>query len=210
MTRRIGLSPWPFVTGSVPITSDVSDLPPPRGVKRFSALVMQRRKRGACEASAPPGRAGRPRRPAPLREAGLRPGVGEANLRHPRRDDGVCPIRCATPCPSYDIDAVPTTFATTWTWADLRKGAEAMNPFAYFQYRYYEKWLGGITAYLLDHGYLTRRSSTPRRDASARTRPRRCPPPRTPRSTTRSSATCARATRRGAVRRTRPSPWGTA
>jgi nitrile hydratase len=55
----------------------------------------------------------------------------------------------------YDMDAVPTTFATTWTWADLRTGAEAMNPFAYFQYRYYEKWLGGITAYLLEHGYVT-------------------------------------------------------
>ena len=57
--------------------------------------------------------------------------------------------------PGYDMDAVPTTFATTWTWADLRKGAEAMNPFAYFQFRYYEKWLGGITAYLLEQGYLT-------------------------------------------------------
>jgi nitrile hydratase subunit beta len=58
--------------------------------------------------------------------------------------------------PGYDLDAVPTTFSTTWTWADLRTGAEAMNPFAYFQYRYYEKWLGGITAYLLAHGYVTR------------------------------------------------------
>lgn len=57
--------------------------------------------------------------------------------------------------PGYDMDAVPTAFSTTWTWADLRKGAEAMNPFAYFQYRYYEKWLGGITAYLLEHGYIT-------------------------------------------------------
>ena len=57
----------------------------------------------------------------------------------------------------YDLDEVPTAFTSTWTWADLRKGAEAMNPFAYFQYRYYEKWLGGITAYLIDNGYLTRR-----------------------------------------------------
>jgi nitrile hydratase len=57
--------------------------------------------------------------------------------------------------PGYDMDAVPTAFATTWTWADLRKGAEAMNPFAYFQYRYYEKWLGGITGYLVEQGYLT-------------------------------------------------------
>jgi nitrile hydratase beta subunit len=66
--------------------------------------------------------------------------------------------------PDYDMDAVPSTFSTTWTWADLRKGAEAMNPFAYFQYRYYEKWLGGITAYLLEHGYLTQEEL----DAAAR------------------------------------------
>jgi nitrile hydratase subunit beta len=58
--------------------------------------------------------------------------------------------------PGYDLTAVPTTFATTWTWADLRKGAEAMNPFDYFRFRYYEKWLGGITAYLVDHGYISR------------------------------------------------------
>jgi nitrile hydratase len=57
--------------------------------------------------------------------------------------------------PGYDMDAVPSTFSTTWTWADLRKGAEAMNPFDYFQYRYYEKWLGGITAYCLEQGYIT-------------------------------------------------------
>jgi nitrile hydratase len=57
--------------------------------------------------------------------------------------------------PGYDIDAVPTAFASTWTWADLRQGAEAMNPFAYFQFRYYEKWLGGISAYLVDQGYVT-------------------------------------------------------
>jgi nitrile hydratase subunit beta len=57
--------------------------------------------------------------------------------------------------PDYDLDAVPTAFSTTWTWADLRKGAEAMNPFAYFQFRYYEKWLGGITGYFLEQGYIT-------------------------------------------------------
>jgi nitrile hydratase len=57
--------------------------------------------------------------------------------------------------PDYDMDSVPTAFRTTWTWADLRKGAEAMNPFAYFRFRYYEKWLGGITAYFLDQGYIT-------------------------------------------------------
>jgi len=57
--------------------------------------------------------------------------------------------------PKYPIDDVPTTFASTWTWADLRKGAEAMNPFAYFQYRYYEKWLGGITGFLVSKGYVS-------------------------------------------------------
>ncbi|QRP47725.1 nitrile hydratase subunit beta [Amycolatopsis sp. FDAARGOS 1241] len=55
----------------------------------------------------------------------------------------------------YDLDAVPTTFHTTWTWAHLRSGAEAMHPFEYFKYRYYEKWLGGITAYLVEQGYVT-------------------------------------------------------
>ena len=55
----------------------------------------------------------------------------------------------------YDLDAVPSTFRTTWTWADLRKGAESMNPFDYFRLRYYEKWLGGISAYLLENGYVT-------------------------------------------------------
>jgi nitrile hydratase subunit beta len=57
--------------------------------------------------------------------------------------------------PSYPMEDVPTTFASEWTWADLRKGAEAMSPLAYFQYRYYEKWLGGISQYLIDHGYVS-------------------------------------------------------
>jgi nitrile hydratase len=57
--------------------------------------------------------------------------------------------------PDYDMDSVPTAFKSTWTWADLRTGAEAMNPFAYFQFRYYEKWLGGITAHFLENGYIT-------------------------------------------------------
>ncbi len=58
--------------------------------------------------------------------------------------------------PRYPIKDVPTAFASTWTWADLRKGAEAMHPFAYFQYRYYEKWLGGITEFFVSQGYVTR------------------------------------------------------
>ena len=39
--------------------------------------------------------------------------------------------------------------------ADLRTGAEAMNPFDYFKFRYYEKWLGGITQFFIDKGYVT-------------------------------------------------------
>ena len=58
--------------------------------------------------------------------------------------------------PGYDIDAVPTGFRSEWTWADLRQGAEAMSPFDYVRLRYYEKWLGGITAYFVEHGYVTR------------------------------------------------------
>ncbi|WP_422745138.1 nitrile hydratase subunit beta [Mycobacterium sp. WMMD1722] len=57
--------------------------------------------------------------------------------------------------PAYPIDEVPTTFADEWTWADLRTGAEAMNPFDYFKFRYYEKWLGGISQFFLDKGYIT-------------------------------------------------------
>jgi nitrile hydratase subunit beta len=57
--------------------------------------------------------------------------------------------------PTYPIDEVPTTFSSVWTWADLRKGAEAMNPFAYFQYRYYEKWLGGISGFFVSQGYIS-------------------------------------------------------
>lgn len=53
------------------------------------------------------------------------------------------------------FDTVPSTFNTVWTWADLRKGAEAMNPFDYFKYRYYEKWLGGISSYFVAQGYIT-------------------------------------------------------
>jgi nitrile hydratase len=57
--------------------------------------------------------------------------------------------------PGYDLDSAGTTFRSTWTWADLRKGAEAMNPFDYFKFRYYEKWLGGISGYCVEQGYLT-------------------------------------------------------
>jgi nitrile hydratase beta subunit len=57
--------------------------------------------------------------------------------------------------PQLDLEATPSTFSTVWTWADLRKGAEAMNPFDYFKFRYYEKWLGGISGYFVDKGYIT-------------------------------------------------------
>jgi nitrile hydratase len=30
-----------------------------------------------------------------------------------------------------------------------------MNPFDYFKFRYYEKWLGGITQFFIDKGYVT-------------------------------------------------------
>jgi nitrile hydratase len=57
--------------------------------------------------------------------------------------------------PQYPIDDVPTSFKDEWTWASLRTGAEAMNPFDYFKFRYYEKWLGGITRFFIDQGYIT-------------------------------------------------------
>ena len=53
------------------------------------------------------------------------------------------------------LPATPSTFHTVWTWADLRKGAESLNPFDYFKYRYYEKWLGGISGYFIEQGYIT-------------------------------------------------------
>ncbi|MBY2994171.1 nitrile hydratase subunit beta [Rhizobium leguminosarum] len=53
------------------------------------------------------------------------------------------------------LPATPSAFSSIWTWADLRKGAESLNPFDYFKYRYYEKWLGGISGYFIDKGYIT-------------------------------------------------------
>jgi nitrile hydratase subunit beta len=53
------------------------------------------------------------------------------------------------------LPKTPSTFRTVWTWADLRKGAESLNPFDYFKYRYYEKWLGGISGYFVQQGYIT-------------------------------------------------------
>ncbi|HET6306727.1 MAG TPA: nitrile hydratase subunit beta [Rhodopila sp.] len=53
------------------------------------------------------------------------------------------------------LPPTPSGFRSVWTWADLRTAAEAMQPFDYFKYRYYEKWLGGVCAYLVANGYLT-------------------------------------------------------
>ncbi len=57
--------------------------------------------------------------------------------------------------PKYAMEKIPTEFKSIWTWADLRKGAEAMNPFDYFKYRYYEKWLGGISSFFVEQGYIS-------------------------------------------------------
>jgi len=57
--------------------------------------------------------------------------------------------------PKYPIGEVPTKFKSFWTWGHLRSGAEAMNPFDYFRFRYYEKWLGGISGFFVSEGYVT-------------------------------------------------------
>jgi nitrile hydratase len=57
--------------------------------------------------------------------------------------------------PAYPIKQVPTAFKDFWTWGHLRMGAEGMNPFDYFRLRYYEKWLGGISGFFVDKGYIT-------------------------------------------------------
>lgn len=57
--------------------------------------------------------------------------------------------------PQYPIGSLPTTFKETWTWASLRTGAENMQPFEYFKFRYYEKWLMGISQFFVDKGYIT-------------------------------------------------------
>lgn len=69
--------------------------------------------------------------------------------------------------PQYPIDQVPTAFSDEWTWADLRTGAEAMNPFDYFKFRYYEKWLGGITQFFIDKGYVTEAELAARKEELA-------------------------------------------
>jgi nitrile hydratase subunit beta len=58
---------------------------------------------------------------------------------------------------STHLSLAPTqsSFKNKWSWADLRTGAEGMNPFDYFKYRYYEKWLGGISGFFVEEGYIT-------------------------------------------------------
>ncbi|WP_299412007.1 nitrile hydratase subunit beta [Acaryochloris sp. IP29b_bin.148] len=60
-----------------------------------------------------------------------------------------------TSLPKYDIGSVPTQFKSFWTWGHLRQGAEGLHPFEYFRLRYYEKWLGGISGFFIDEGYIT-------------------------------------------------------
>ncbi|SFU61852.1 nitrile hydratase [Polaromonas sp. YR568] len=57
--------------------------------------------------------------------------------------------------PRYPVQSLPTAFKDDWTWASLRTGAEGMQPFEYFKYRYYEKWLMGISQFFVDRGYVT-------------------------------------------------------
>ncbi|MBD8122916.1 nitrile hydratase subunit beta [Pseudomonas lutea] len=56
--------------------------------------------------------------------------------------------------PKYSVDTLPTAFKSDWTWASLRTGAEGMQPFEYFKFRYYEKWLGGISGFFVSSGYI--------------------------------------------------------
>jgi len=57
--------------------------------------------------------------------------------------------------PKYPVATLPTSFRETWTWASLRTGAESMQPFEYFKFRYYEKWLMGISQFFVDKGYIS-------------------------------------------------------
>ncbi|MFS2161342.1 nitrile hydratase subunit beta [Pseudomonas sp. Pseusp122] len=57
--------------------------------------------------------------------------------------------------PRYPVDTLPTAFKSDWTWASLRTGAEGMQPFEYFKFRYYEKWLMGISGFFVEQGYIS-------------------------------------------------------
>jgi nitrile hydratase beta subunit len=64
-------------------------------------------------------------------------------------------VHLADSLPKYPVATLPTEFKDTWTWASLRTGAEGMQPFEYFKYRYYEKWLMGISQFFVDKGYVS-------------------------------------------------------
>jgi nitrile hydratase len=64
-------------------------------------------------------------------------------------------VHLADALPKYPMATLPTAFKETWTWASLRTGAESMQPFEYFKFRYYEKWLMGISQYFVDQEYIT-------------------------------------------------------
>ena len=57
--------------------------------------------------------------------------------------------------PQYPMKKISTNFQSKYTAADLRKWCEAMHPFDYFRYRYYEKWLGSATNFLIVEGYIS-------------------------------------------------------
>ena len=64
-----------------------------------------------------------------------------------------------------EAQKISTNFKDEWTWAHLRTGAEALNPFDYFKYRYYEKWLGGISGFFIEKGYITEQELNERTEA---------------------------------------------
>ena len=71
------------------------------------------------------------------------------DLRHPHRDDGAEPAAQA----SGDAERVQDG-------VDLggpAQGRGGHEPFDYFKYRYYEKWLGGISGYFVANGYITQK-----------------------------------------------------
>ena len=93
------------------------------------------------------------------------------------------------------LPATPSPFKTVWTWADLRKGAESLNPFDYFKYRYYEKWLGGISGYFVENGYITQAELDARTQQFLNASPPAPQPAAMPRSISASTPISSKATR---------------
>lgn len=89
---------------------------------------------------------------------GLEPSIFEKRVFVQSWEERIFGIHVAMMGLSNHLEAVtsiPTKFNSFWTWGHLRKGAEGMNPFDYFKYRYYEKWLGGISGFFVESGYVT-------------------------------------------------------